>query len=74
MVVTLRREGTDWVLPLSEEIVTQLNLGDTAEVEIKFVGHDLVVSRESEDRRQDFEAALQDTNAQFGEALKRLAQ
>ncbi len=73
MVVKLRREGPDWILPLTKDLVAQMGLGDQTDVEITVVGRDLVISPESGAVRQDFEAALQATNEQFGEALRRLA-
>lgn len=74
MVVKLRREGADWILPLTKDLVAQMGLGDQTEVEVTVVGRELVISAEPAAVRQDFETALQETNEQFGEALKRLAQ
>lgn len=74
MVTTLRREGDTWSIVLDARLVEELGFAEGAELQASAVGHSLVVVQEDAARRQRFERALEATNQQFGETLRRLAE
>jgi antitoxin component of MazEF toxin-antitoxin module len=73
MVTTLRREGDTWSIVLDARLVEELGFAEGAELQASAVGQSLVVVQEDSARRQRFETALEATNQQFGETLRRLA-
>jgi antitoxin component of MazEF toxin-antitoxin module len=74
MVTTLRREGDTWSIVLDARLVEELGFAEGAELHASAVGQSLLVVREDPSRRHRFETALEATNQQFGETLRRLAE
>jgi antitoxin component of MazEF toxin-antitoxin module len=75
MVTTkLRKEGTEWLVPLSAELAGHWGVTDQSEVVIAVAGRELRVTLQDADHQARLDAALQATNDQFGPALKRLAE
>ncbi|MDZ4687203.1 MAG: hypothetical protein SH850_19165 [Planctomycetaceae bacterium] len=74
MVTRLKREGAELLLPIDAELLEKLGIDEQTELQISAVGQSLVLTVNDEARRQQFQQALDETNQQFGRALRRLAE
>ncbi|MDX1970815.1 MAG: hypothetical protein SFV23_26855 [Planctomycetaceae bacterium] len=75
MITKLRKHGSEWLVPVSDDLLNQLGMSEETELEVAIIGKGLVVSvsADAEHRRQVDDALLA-TNRQFGAALQRLAE
>ncbi len=74
MLKKLTRHGNSLALVIDKAVLELLNIDDQTPLEISTDGTLLLISPvRDEKRRQQFHAALSETNKKFGRALKRLA-
>ncbi|MBI1900793.1 MAG: AbrB/MazE/SpoVT family DNA-binding domain-containing protein [Planctomycetia bacterium] len=75
MLKRLTRHGNSWALVIDKPILELLKIDPQAPLEISTDGQTLIVSpiRDAE-REAKFKAALEEINAKYAPALKKLAQ
>jgi antitoxin MazE len=74
MIKKLTRHGNSLAIVLDKGVIDLLNIDTETPLEISTDGSSLLITPvRDEKRRQQFQAALDKTNARYGSALKRLA-
>lgn len=71
MTQHLQKQGDNYLLIINKAIADQAGLNEDAPVEVELAGEKLIVSRQP---TSPFTAALEECNARYPAALKRLAQ
>jgi antitoxin MazE len=77
MIKKLVRHGNSRALVIDKPVLDLLNIDEDTEIEIITDGTSLImrpVRRQGPERKRAFEVALEETNRQWGGALKRLAE
>lgn len=77
MIKKLVRHGNSRALVIDKPVLDLLNIDEDTEIEIITDGTSLImrpVRREDPERKRAFEVALEETNRDWGGALKRLAE
>ena len=77
MIKKLVRHGNSRALVIDKPVLDLLNIDEDTEIEIITDGTSLImrpVRREDPKRKRAFEVALEETNRDWGGALKRLAE
>ena len=76
MIKKLVRHGNSRAIVIDKPVLDLLNIGEDTEIEIITDGNSLImrpVRIADSERKQAFEVALEETNRDWGGALKRLA-
>ncbi len=74
MVKTLTKHGNSYALIIDKPILELLRIGPDTPIEIRTDGNVLVLApRRDPERRAELDRILEETNEQFGRALKNLA-
>ena len=74
MLKKLTRHGNSLALVIDKGVLELLNIDDQTPLEISTDGTILMISPvRDEERKRQFQNALEKTNARYGRALKRLA-
>ncbi|HET6880474.1 MAG TPA: hypothetical protein VFI31_09985 [Pirellulales bacterium] len=72
MIQKLTKHGDNWALILDKPVLDLLKIDPETPLEISTDGQTLVVTPAG--RQERFQAALEKTNRQYSQALKRLAE
>jgi len=75
MVKTLTKHGNSYAMIIDKPILELLQIEPDTPIDIRTDGDVLVlVPRRDPERQREFEEALEETNRQFGRALRKLAE
>jgi len=74
MIKKLTRHGNSLALVIDKGVLDLLNIDDKTPLDISTDGKMLLIAPvKDEERKKQFQAALEKTNLRYGRALKRLA-
>ncbi len=75
MIKQLTKHGNSWAVVIDRPVMDLLNIEPETPLEITTDGQVLTITPvNSTTRRKRFEAALEETNREFGNVLKKLAE
>lgn len=75
MTAKLTLHGDDLALILDRQLLAEHGIDETTPLDVSFAGSTMLVTAQVDRLRQEiFHDALAETNAEYGQALKRLAE
>lgn len=74
MVTMVVRQGDSFAIVLDPSLLEQAGIREGMALQVEAAGHALVLREVREDRESRLDAAILETNLQFGDALRRLGE